>query len=123
MIKALKSVNIKKYLKAHEAYVIKALEEESDLNVLEKEHLKQIAFIQHERLIHLLVLFLSSLIFLSGVILSYIMDYLPVYFLTLVMAILEFSYLSHYFRLENSVQRWYILDQKIQSSKSKKDLL
>jgi len=114
MIKPVKSISIKKYMRLHENIVLEALEESTDLERLEKEHMKQIQFMQHERLVHLMVLCLTTVLLITGVILMFCITYLPLYLLTLIICILEMFYLIHYFRLENTVQRWYILDQNIQ---------
>ena len=68
-----------------------------------------IAFFQHERLVHLIVLFMTVIItlFSLGVTL-----WLPQFALAsgpifLVFLILLCFYIAHYFFLENTVQHWY----------------
>lgn len=104
-------------MRLHENSVLKALQEPTNLDRIEKEHMKQIHFMQHERMLHLMVLCLTTVLLITGVILMFYTVYLPLYILTLIVGVLEMFYLIHYFRLENTVQRWYVLDQKIQAKK------
>ena len=71
------------------------------------EHLNQISFFQHERLIHLLVTIfvglISILFFISGIINSNI-TFLILFAILLVLFI---PYILHYFFLENGVQKLY----------------
>jgi len=45
MINSLTRINIKKYMRLHEKSVLKALQEPTNLDRIEKEHMKQIHFI------------------------------------------------------------------------------
>jgi hypothetical protein len=81
--------------------------ESEDLMWLKTYHLRQIHFIQHERLIHLKVLSLTTILWFLNVL--YLLDHL-VFGLILVfilLGVLEVFYLTHYMKLENTVQRWY----------------
>ncbi len=104
------------YLKRHENFINNALassEEGIDWKNLQEFHLRQIGFIQHERLIHLLVtLFfgLFSLISILSIIIYGLMELLP---LTMLFLVLLIPYIFHYFRLENGIQRWYGLYNQI----------
>lgn len=77
---------------------------------------RQIQWMQHERLIHLIVtLFVSSVdIFIFYIIISgqIISDALVAGFFILLL--LTFFYFVHYYRLENGVQRWYKISNSIQ---------
>ena len=98
-------VNMKQFCWEHEARVTAA---EATPELLE-EHLRMIAWVQHERLVHLIVtvmvviceLFVVDLVLLHpklGIIPAVIM---------LGLAVLLGFYFWHYFFLENTVQRWY----------------
>lgn len=104
-----------KYMKNHEAYLLAQMEvaPSEELHLL---HLKQIQWLQHERLIHLLVLMLTTIIFIAGVIGLYFIEDLKFMTITAILGFLEVFYMLHYFRLENTVQRWYVLDQELLKS-------
>jgi hypothetical protein len=72
-----------------------------------KNHLKQIEFYQHERLIHLIVTvfvgIVMALFFIGGLILENILV-LILFILTLVLFV---PYILHYYVLENGVQKMY----------------
>jgi hypothetical protein len=72
-------------------------------------HLKQIGFLQHERLVHLIVMMfviIFSLIFLALFLFLDIFVFLLVFALLLVLTIF---YIFHYYRLENTVIEWYFV--------------
>lgn len=87
----------------------------AELDDLNKEHLLKISWLQHERLVHLLVTILVAvlLMFLFGLALLSIS--VPVVILLAIAAVLLIFYLLHYYNLENTVQRWYILADEIQT--------
>lgn len=70
-------------------------------------HLKQIEFYQHERLLHLIVTVfvgtMSILFLLTGLLL----ESLPILLLFLLTFILFVPYIFHYYVLENGVQKMY----------------
>lgn len=72
-----------------------------------KNHLKQIEFYQHERLIHLIVTvfvgIVMAIFFIGGLILENILVLL-LFILTLLLFI---PYILHYYVLENGVQKMY----------------
>ena len=72
-----------------------------------KHHLIQIEFFQHERLIHLIVTVLFALMTtfcLIGMVLSF---HISLVILLIPLLILLFPYISHYYLLENGVQKMY----------------
>lgn len=72
-------------------------------------HLTQISFLQHERLVHLIVMlfvFLFTLIFLVLFLTIKLSAFLIVFLLLLILSIF---YLFHYYKLENSVIEWYFV--------------
>lgn len=100
---------MRKYLRAYIIYIDRLLAEK-DAEKLEKirdEHLKQIEFMQHERLMHLIVTVLFSLIlFITIGILAYTNN-IVYCFLTAMLLALLVPYIMHYYFLENSVQKMY----------------
>ena len=72
-------------------------------------HLKQISFLQHERLIHLIVMMfviLFSLVFLT---LFLVLDLFVFILLFALLLILTIFYIFHYYKLENTVIEWYFI--------------
>lgn len=96
-----------KYMKNHERYIREQLKNKDNIEQLLAYHLRQISWLQHERLIHLCVLMLVTLIFFACVIFILFKTILFINLLAVILGVLEMFYLLHYFRLENTVQRWY----------------
>ena len=69
-----------------------------------QEHLTQIAFFQHERLVHLIVTVTFAILTMMSIIAS-INPMLLV--LTLLFLVLLVPYIMHYYTLENEVQKMY----------------
>ncbi|RHT16579.1 hypothetical protein DW835_16415 [Clostridium sp. AM34-9AC] len=89
--------------------------EEQDANERErivrdklKEHLTQISFFQHERLIHLIVTVTFALLEMLAILLNVISDSLFSILLPVVILILLVPYIRHYYILENEVQKMYV---------------
>ena len=82
-------------------------------------HLSQIHFLQHERLVHLVVMLfviLCSLIFLGLYLFSQLFLFLIVFILLLILTIF---YILHYYKLENTVIEWYfIYNEKVKEDKA-----
>lgn len=72
-----------------------------------EEHLTQIGFFQHERLIHLIVTVTFALLEMLAIVLSVISDSLFTLLLPIVILILLIPYIRHYYILENEVQKMY----------------
>lgn len=111
-------INVKKWCREHQKQVETFLAEEHTKEESEKElvyHLRKIQFLQHERIVHLIVVFFTIVItlFAFGVLL-FIPDTAaasgPIFAGFL---ILLFCYLMHYFFLENTVQHWYRLYEEL----------
>lgn len=73
-----------------------------------KEHLTQISFFQHERLIHLIVTVTFALLEMLAILLNVISDSLFSLLLPVVILILLVPYIRHYYILENEVQKMYV---------------
>lgn len=70
-------------------------------------HLDQIAFFQHERLIHLIVTALVAVLMMMCIGIAMIAGEPMVFLLALPLFILLVPYISHYYLLENEVQKMY----------------
>lgn len=105
-----------KYLKMHEAFIHEALEGKYgkvSLSQLQAFHNKQVLYLQHERLVHLVVTMFTATFFLLS--LGFILEsfsWRGSAVCALLMVLLV-GYLMHYFRLENGVQRLYHLSNSI----------
>ena len=101
---------MKKYLTDYRKYLRKTLDssEEIDYRELLKQHESHISFFQHERLIHLIVLFLISLVMIGSITAAVISKSFSVTLLAILLICLEVPYITHYYFLENQVQRLYL---------------
>lgn len=103
-----------RYLMDHENRIMYLIRSGNvqDWNIFREYYKTQIAFMQHERLIHLIIT--SALIFLMLV--AYAATIFFTIWATILLDIaltaLAAFYVFHYYRLETGVQRWYgIYDQ------------
>jgi hypothetical protein len=107
------------YLKRHEAFVIRCLDsdlERDRLAELRELHADQIRFMQHERLAHLWVMLFVLLFMLLCVGYAATVPGWPPLAASALLLVLSVFYVVHYFRLENGVQRWYRLAQRIDAA-------
>ena len=106
------------YLARHEAFIrgeLAAAGDGADWAGLARFHRAQIGYLQHERLVHLLVtLFFGLSALLTLLVLVLHPRTLMGVLLLLLLALLA-PYLVHYYRLENGVQRWYHLANEIEA--------
>ncbi|MFZ3057121.1 MAG: hypothetical protein WA098_10220, partial [Smithella sp.] len=76
-------------------------------------HDKQIQWLQHERLVHLIVMLFVCLFTL----LSFGFTVIKISTLSIVLSglllILSLAYIIHYYRIENGVQKWYLISNQI----------
>lgn len=80
---------------------------DTDWNAVLKEHLVQVGFFQHERLIHLIVTVLFAVLLFLSMIMLYIDFQLPTILLSIFILVLLIPYIRHYYLLENTVQKMY----------------
>lgn len=83
------------------------LSEGEDWETVRREHLVQISFFQHERLVHLIVTVTFALLLMAAVLLSVLSFSMPVFLLAIAILILLIPYIRHYYLLENEVQKMY----------------
>lgn len=79
-----------------------------------EDHRTMIGFLQHERLIHLMVTLAVAGMFLVTVLFSLVLKSVLLGLVGLLLVGLLLPYIWHYFKLENGVQRLYWLDKEIQ---------
>lgn len=98
-------INMKHYCREHEA----SLNSQPATRALLEEHLQMIQRLQHERLIHLIVLVMVVFVelFTVGLAVLHPETNPLAAVMMLVLAMLLLFYFYHYFFLENTVQRWY----------------
>lgn len=82
--------------------------------IIQTEHLTQLSFFQHERLIHLIVTVTFALLeMISLLIVMFHFSIVALLFSATIM-ILLIPYISHYYLLENGVQKMYQQYDQIQ---------
>lgn len=97
-----------------EAAFREALASGAEVEKVYAEYLMRLRWLQHERLIHLLVLMLTVVVFLFFFGLVMLMPELRLLWALVVMTGgLVAAYMVHYYRLENLVQRWYTFQNEI----------
>lgn len=72
-----------------------------------QEHLIQIGFFQHERLVHLIVTVTFAILTLISIAAALMICNPALYVLTLLLVVLLIPYIMHYYTLENEVQKMY----------------
>ena len=82
------------------------IEVESWEKLLE-EHLVQVAFFQHERLVHLLVMILFAAATIAVMLVEVVTAYAPLLIVFALLLILLIPYIKHYYLLENKTQEMY----------------
>ncbi len=104
------------YIKKHENYIKEMLEKNlnrEELLELLAYHDKQTQWMQHERLIHLIVMLFICLFMLLSFGFAIMRISVPAIILSVLLLTLSAAYIIHYYRLENGVQRWYLLSNQI----------
>lgn len=103
-----------KYILAHRDYLDKKIKENESGNVSKEEleelyvyHNTKIQWVQHERLVHLLVTLFVGFMFFAFFLLTFYTKELLFGLVALLFFILLFFYILHYYRLENSTQEMY----------------
>jgi hypothetical protein len=96
---------ISEFIKAHEKKLADASFDEDFLAY----HLTQIRFLQHERLVHFLVMLFVMVALLVFFALFLIFQDMVIFGLFLLCLVLTIFYVFHYFKLENTVIKWYFI--------------
>ena len=106
-------INMKRYCRDHEASMATSPPSRALLEI----HLEKLRWLQHERLVHLIVLVMTALAELFTVDLALLhpeTDPLAA-IVMLGLAVLLAFYFAHYFFLENTVQHWYRLADQLRA--------
>ena len=115
---------MRKYLTAYLAYAERILAEKDPekISALKEEHLKQIAFMQHERIVHFLVTMLFALVLTVFMAVILFKPNIPVIILVTMILVLLAFYIKHYYFLENTVQKMYkVYDGILEKQKKLKE--
>ena len=94
------------YLKKTDALLCDA-PPETDWNSVLSDHLRQITFFQHERMIHLLVTLFFGFMTMAWFVIFYFAALKPFLVLAVLCTVLDLAYIYHYYCLENGVQKMY----------------
>lgn len=95
---------IKNYMKAVDDAIEK---DDTDFEALQREQLVQIGFIQHERIVHLIVTVMCCLLLFLGLGIFFLCGLLAVMAVNVVLLVLVFAYLMYYCFIENRTQQMY----------------
>ena len=119
-------INVKRWCKLHESEVRAILDADTGKDELRRmldKHEKKLQWLMHERFIHLVVLLMTVIIVLfSVVLLACAPDTTPAALpLCVIVFVLICFYVYHYFILENTVQRWYEIDEEITDRINRQD--
>lgn len=104
------SINITEWMKQHTEYISETLSSTNDTQLLKDVlgyHKQKIQELQHERLVHLIIMCITGLIWIFSCILYVILNNLVISLLLIAVSLILICYILHYCRLENTVQYWY----------------
>jgi len=111
-----------KNIRDYEKYLTRLLETSEpnmDWRQILAIHDRKISYFQTERLIHLIVTMFVSLFTIISFFTSFFIQRTEILVLSLILIILSFAYLYHYYQLENLIQGLYQysiqIEQKISS--------
>ena len=104
-------INMKRYCRAHET-MLASVPPSREVMAL---HLEKLRWLQHERLVHLIVLVMTAVAELFTVDMAVLHpETNPLAAIVmLALAVLLAFYFAHYFFLENTVQHWYKLADEL----------
>lgn len=97
------------YMNNYMEYIKTILKKEDINEAIKKDFIEHIQFMQHERLIHLLVTMLFAALLMFGFIIMLIYFSWILVVFTAIIFIVEIFYIFHYYKLENGVQKMYRL--------------
>ena len=81
--------------------------EKTELEKVMKNHMTQIEFFMHERLIHLIVTVLFAIGTFMTIFTYLMVDNIALLLLAILLIVLLVPYINHYYLLENGVQKMY----------------
>lgn len=101
---------MEKRILSYRKYIDELLQKEDgdvDFQKIIEEHLVQVGFFQHERLIHLIVTVTFALLEMMSLCMTLVSFSPSLALLTLLLLVLLIPYIRHYYILENEVQKMY----------------
>ena len=107
-------IKMKDFCREHEAWLEGELAASGPCRKLLDIHLEKLRWLQHERLVHLIVMCITIVCELFSLYFSLVVfKSLVSIAVTLVILVVLFFYVLHYFFLENTTQHWYRLAERI----------
>jgi hypothetical protein len=102
-------INVKQFCREHEKEIERRIVAGEDPAAILEWHLLILSWLQHERLIHLLVVIMSVMVEIFALFLTFFLPEGNAYACLFMLAflILVICYFAHYFFLENMTQHWY----------------
>jgi len=102
-------------MQKHEKIILGYINSRKDENWtnIKEYHKVQIEFLQHERLVHLMVTLAFAAFSITSYIITGFLTTVPMILLDLILTTMLIFYIVHYYRLENGIQRWYDLYNRI----------
>ncbi len=101
-------------MKEYISYIEEKLnDKKTNYNELKKDILVHLDFFKHERLIHLLVTMLVSIVTTILLVTTLFIDNIILLIVLLIFIVLLFFYMKHYYFLENKVQYIYTLYNEV----------
>lgn len=80
---------------------------------LERLHVR-IGFFSHERIVHMFIMLAFAIFFLLTLFMALIHGSIGIYVLAVLFLVLLVPYIKHYYFLENSVQKMYLIYNKLE---------
>lgn len=114
---------MKSYVEKWEKNIEAAIEEGSVTVELMEAHWRHIQCLQHERLVHLLVMLFVGLVVVLVLLVTLATPRPLLSLLLLILIGLLLAYIGHYYYLENSVQRWYKLADSMAEAHRRKSAM
>ena len=115
-------INMKQWMSDHERGIEEAISSGGDPVKVLEWHLIKTGWLQHERLVHFIVTFMTFIGFLFMTVFTFFPEFSPgIGVVMLIFLVLLAFYLRHYFILENGVQHWYRIAEELHDMIRKKE--
>lgn len=114
---------MKKYFLEYIAFLDKAMADpDTNFARLMKIHKEKTSYFQHERFVHLIVMFLFAICTVACILIIASAEKLILLPLAVLLLVLLIPYISHYYFLENNVQKLYRYYDRICEKLEREDL-
>lgn len=112
-------IKIKKWCREYESSLLERLGSKpsgDEIKELLAIHEKRLSWLMHERLVHLIVTFITVILVIFSMSLVLFLPDSMIFSMPmfLILFVLLFFYIRHYFFLENTVQYWYMICQDME---------